>query len=247
MPYNIADKDYLKAPKVERKEAAFLDDRQVWEVISLLMEEPIKWRTALLLLIYSGMRRGELMGLEWKDIDFVNGTMDIRRTSQYVHGMGIITKDTKNATSQRVIRLPEKAIDLLYEYKQWWEDQRELLQGYWQEQIQITYVDGKTEQVKNDRLFIQEDGSPMNPDSLTDWTDKFVKRHGLPKFSPHSLRHTNASLLIANGVNISTVSKRLGHSNISTTAKIYTHAIQSADEKAAVVLEGQLNPIKKER
>lgn len=246
VPYNVADKDYMKAPKIERKEAAFLDDRQVWEVISLLMDEPIKWRTALLLLIYSGMRRGELMGLEWTDIDFQNNTIDIYRTSQYVLGMGVITKDTKNASSQRVIRLPDKAFELLYEYRQWWEEQRSTLQGIWQERIEITYTDGKTEWVKNDRLFIQEDGSPMNPDSLTDWTSKFVKRHGLPPFSPHSLRHTNASLLIANGVNISTVSKRLGHSNISTTAKIYTHAIQSADEKAASVLEGQLNPLKKD-
>ena len=83
----------------------------------------------------------------------------------------------------------------------------------------------------------------MHPDSITSWTEGFVKRHDLPKFSPHSLRHTNASLLIANGVNIPTVSKRLGHSTVATTTKIYSHAIQSADEKAADVLAAKLDPL----
>lgn len=96
----------------------------------------------------------------------------------------------------------------------------------------------------NDRLFIKDDSTPMHPDSITAWTYDFIKKYDLPKFSPHSLRHTNASLLIANGVNIPTVSKRLGHANVSTTTKIYSHAIQSADEKAADILAEKLNPLK---
>lgn len=83
----------------------------------------------------------------------------------------------------------------------------------------------------------------MHPDSITDWVSKFILRHNLPKFSPHSLRHSNASLLIANGVSIPIVSKRLGHANVTTTTKIYAHAIQSADEKAANILAEKLNPI----
>ncbi|WP_442871610.1 site-specific integrase [Aminipila sp.] len=109
----------------------------------------------------------------------------------------------------------------------------------------VTGADGNKRPVPNDRLFIKDDSTPMHPDSITDWTRKFIQKYNLPKFSPHSLRHTNASLLIANGVNIPTISKRLGHSSVSTTTKIYSHAIQSADEIASNILSDKLNPLKK--
>jgi len=80
----------------------------------------------------------------------------------------------------------------------------------------------------------------MNPYSVSDWVRKFVKRNNLPYFTPHSLRHTHATLLIAEGVSIPTVSRRLGHSSIATTSKIYIHAIQSADEIASNALEDKL-------
>ena len=81
----------MKAPKLEHKEAVFLDDEQIRLVLECLENEHIKWKTALYLLIFSGMRRGELMGIEWKDIDFDNHVILIRNTSQYVSDMGIIT------------------------------------------------------------------------------------------------------------------------------------------------------------
>ena len=245
IPYNIADKDYIKAPKVHRKEAPFLNDSQTELILSKLQDEHIKWRTALELLIYSGMRRGELLGLEWKDIDFENNLIHIYRTSQYIASMGIITKDTKNITSERTIKLPDIAFELLAEYRKWWLEIRSNMGDMWQNKITVTFADGKQEVIKNDRLFIKDDSTPIHPDSLTAWTKKFIKKHNLPKFSPHSLRHTNASLLIANGVNIPTVSKRLGHANVSTTTKIYSHAIQAADEKAADILAEKLNPLNK--
>lgn len=246
IPYNIADRNYTKAPRVARKEATFLEDYEAQEVISKLALEPIKWRTATMLLIYSGMRRGELMGLEWKDIDFEHQVIHISRASQYVSSLGIITKDTKNSTSTRTIKLPPEAFTLLSDYQDWWLELRNAVGDRWQYQIEITYTNGKRERIENDRLFIKDDSTPMHPDSLTDWTQNFIKKYDLPKFSPHSLRHTNASLLIANGVNIPTVSKRLGHSNVSTTTKIYSHAIQSADEIASNVLSGKLNPVQRE-
>ena len=155
------------------------------------------------------------------------------------------TKDTKNITSERTIKLPDIAFELLAEYKKWWLEMRSDMGDMWQDKITVTYADGKQEIIENDRLFIKDDSTPIHPDSLTAWTEKFIKKHNLPKFSPHSLRHTNASLLIANGINIPTVSKRLGHANVSTTTKIYSHAIQAADEKAANILAEKLNPLNK--
>lgn len=189
IPFNIADKNYMKAPKVKRKEANFLDDKQLKEIIECLSKVHIKWQTAFYLLIYSGMRRGELMGLEWKDIDFENKVITIRRTSQYVSSMGIITKDTKNESSERTIKLPDDAFVILRNYKKYWRALKFSMGTMWHNKIEIINYDGKKEMVVNDRLFIQENSNPMNPDSFTDWISKFVKENNLPKFSPHSLRH----------------------------------------------------------
>lgn len=112
----------------------------------------------------------------------------------------------------------------------------------WHHFIEITLADGTKKTVRNKRLFIKNDSTPMHPDSLTDWTNKFVKKNKLPHFSPHLLRHTH---VIANGVNIPTVSRRLGHSSVATTTKVYLHAIQSADEIASEVIDDKLNPKKK--
>jgi integrase len=107
----------MKAPKLEHTEATFLDDEQARHVLELLENEDIKWKTAMYLLIFSGMRRGELMGLEWSDIDFDNRVIHVKRTSQYVQHMGIITKSPKTETSFRTIKLSEMMFDLLREYK----------------------------------------------------------------------------------------------------------------------------------
>ncbi|MBR1382400.1 MAG: tyrosine-type recombinase/integrase [Ruminococcus sp.] len=244
IPFNIADKNYMKAPRQERKEAAFLDDEQARHVLELLEEEPIKWKTIMYLFMFSGIRRGELLGLEWKDVDFENKVIHICRTSQYVDHMGIITKSPKNDTSFRTIKLSETMFDQLRSYRQHWQQQRQYLEEIWQDTILITLADGSQQLVPNDRLFIKDDSTPMNPDSVTDWVRKFVKRNGLPHFTPHSLRHTHATLLIAEGVSIPTVSRRLGHSSIATTSKIYVHAIQSADEIASCTIEEKLLPHK---
>lgn len=234
--YNIADRNYMRAPKVPRKEAPYLDDEQVKQMVKCLANEPIKWKVALLLLVMTGMRRGELLGLEWQDIDWERNLLHIRRTSQVVSGIGIITKDTKNASSERIIKISDDCIDILSEYRNWWLDVRTKMGSMWQYNITILDRNGKESIIENDRLFIKDDSTPMHPDSITDWTSKFIKKYNLPHFSPHSLRHTNASLLIAKGINVVTVAKRLGHSTPVTTSNTYSHAIKSADAAAAEVL-----------
>ncbi|MDE5947132.1 MAG: tyrosine-type recombinase/integrase [Oscillospiraceae bacterium] len=156
--------------------------------------------------------------------------------------MGIITKSQKNLTSYHTIKLSKFMFDIIREYHQYWNNMHTNLSECWQYSIEIILADGSKKIVNNDRLFIKEDFTPMNPDSLTDWTSKFVERNHLPHFSPHSLQHTHAILLIAEDVSIPTVSRRLGYSRISTTSKIYVHAIQYADEIASDVIDNKLNP-----
>ncbi len=94
------------------------------------------------------------------------------------------------------------------------------------------------------KVFTSNDGSVMRPDVFSAWFKKFILRNGLPDIHLHTLRHTSATLLIASGVNIATVSGRLGHASKTTTLNIYSHAIKSADVMAAEQLQNILNPEK---
>ncbi len=85
-------------------------------------------------------------------------------------------------------------------------------------------------------LFVKSDGAPIHADSFAGWLRKFTKRHDLPHLHPHGFRHTNASMLIGNGVDVVTVANRLGHSDVSTTLDIYSHAINEAKAKASETL-----------
>lgn len=216
----------MKPPKVTQKEISFLDDVQAKELISLIDDAPIQYKTMIITLIYTGMRLGELCGLEWKDVDFDNEIITVRRSSQYISGKGIITKEPKNKSSIRTNKYPSVLFKLLKDYKVWQARERLKLGDRWND---------------TDRLFTTYDGLPMHPNTLNTWLKKFLENTNLPRITVHSLRHTNATLLIAGGVDIRTVSKRLGHSQTSTTLNIYTHAIQSADAMASETIGDILN------
>lgn len=219
--------DRVEPPKAERKEARYLDERQAAQMLECLAGEPTKYRAMVTVLLYSGMRRGELCGLEWRDVNFVTGLVDIQRSSLYLAESGVFEDETKNATSRRTIKLPAPALDALRELMQEQAEERLALGDRWEE---------------SGRIFTQWNGKPIHPDTLTAWFGDFIKRHNLPDVCLHSLRHTNATLMIAGGVDVRTVSKRLGHAQTSTTTNIYAHAIQSADERAAETLDNLLTP-----
>lgn len=219
--------DRTEIPKVERKEARYLDEKQAAELLACLDSEPLQYRAMITLLLYSGMRRGELCGLEWTDVDFDNCIIDINKSSLYLTGKGVFTDETKNFTSKRVIKLPLAVMDLLHIHKAAQGVERFRHGDAWQE---------------SGKLFTQCNGKPIHPDSVTSWFHDFIERNNLPDACLHSLRHTNATLLIASGTDLRTVSKRLGHAQLSTTGNIYTHAIQTADERAADTLNDMLKP-----
>ena len=213
--------DRVKPPKAERKEAEYLDETQAIDLLIALEEEPLIYKTLFTLILYSGMRRGEACGLEWSDIDLDNGIIDINKSSLYLPQKGIYDDDTKNTTSRRVIRVPAPAVELLKELKVYQAQERLKLGEQW-------FNSGK--------VFTTWNGKPIHPDTVSGWFRKFVARHNLPQVHVHSLRHTNATLLIYNGTDIKTVSKRLGHADVTTTGNIYTHAIKRADEMASETL-----------
>lgn len=216
-------------PKPEPKEAVYLDEIQTAHLLQLMEKETEVHRVMVSLLIFTGMRRAELCGLEWSDIDFEHALIHIQRTSQYIPKQGVIEDLTKNSSSQRAVAVSASVLSMLRVYKAHQAEQRLKLGSAW-----------NPAWVEHPRLFTQLDGTPINPDSVTKWFHAFIARSDLPPIHIHSLRHTNATLQIAGGVPLTTVADRLGHATPATTTKVYSHAIQSANAAAADTLERML-------
>ena len=200
----------------------------VEEEIALLqaMQEydaPLKYQLIIQFMVYCGMRRGEVLGLEWKDIDLETGLCNIQRTSLYQNAeTGTYTSTPKTKSSCRRIRLPQVLLSALRNYK--------LAQNA--ERVQLG--DFRTD---SDRLFTKADGTPMNPERPYHWLSEFCQKANLPFKGLHSFRHAFATgLLSSQKVDIKTISSILGHAHTSTTLNIYAHAIQEVQSRAMDVV-----------
>jgi len=219
VPFNVASKATL--PKVEHKEINYFQPEQVAAIRDALEQEPIKWRTIVHLFLITGARRGEIIGLKWDKVDFEHNRIYICNSVLYSKDIGVYESTPKTARSVRFVSLPVETMQLLRQYKAWQSAERLRLGEYYQDQ---------------GFLFAQETGKPMHPDSVTDWMKKFSKRHNLPHVNPHAFRHTMASMLYYNGVDSVSIAKRLGHAQVSTTANIYAHVMEEADQRNADIL-----------
>ena len=220
----------VQPPKSRKPKRKSYDDEQtkiLLENLELLSSKDTKYKVAIILTVFTGVRLGELMGLEWTDVDFKNGILSINRSSQYLSDMGVFTKFPKTESSIREIAIPEFIISLLEEYKLWYEEQKSIYGELW---------------TNSDRLFVQADGKPMHPSTISKWFVKYVGQIGLPVINFHGLRHTNASLLVAQNIDIAVISARLGHAQISTTLDFYVHPLLSHNRKAGYALETLLLP-----
>ena len=218
----------VQPPKAKKPKRKYYDDDQckiLLENLEQLDEEEIKYKTAIILTVFTGVRLGELMGLEWNDIDFRNGIVSINRSSQYLADTGVFTKVPKTESSIREVAIPDFVISLLEEYKLWYEEQKSLYGELW---------------INSNRLFVQADGKPMHPSTISKWFVKFIGQIGLPVINFHGLRHTNATLLIAQNIDVAVVAARLGHAQITTTLNFYVHPIIAHNKKAGFALENLL-------
>lgn len=219
VPYNPAAK--AEPPKAEKKDVNYMQQSDIAAIRNALEKEPIKWKVLVHLLLITGARRGEVIGLKWKYVDFDNNRIYICNSITYTPDRGVYESSPKTESSKRYIALPAETMKLLKEYRAWQIQERFRLGEYYKDQ---------------DFVFAQDNGSPMHPDSVTTWLARFSKRHELPHINPHAFRHTMASLLYFNGMDSVSISKRLGHAQVSTTADIYAHVIAEADRKNADIL-----------
>ena len=223
LDHNPAWRTYRYAGK--KKEKVIADEATTQRLIAALEEESLKYETYFKLIIATGMRRGECCGLQWGDINWDERSIHIQRNVVKVTGEDIIVKETKTVAGDRYVYFSLEMESLLKEF------QRECA---WETE---TYDGRKLEDA--DYIF-RRHGSrlPMTPTTFT-WRFKLIlKKHGLPTaLNVHSLRHTNASLLIAGGADVATVAGLLGHSQPSTTLDIYTHAFDKNKKAASQVLQ----------
>lgn len=228
--------DYIERPyKVKTKGHKRTDDTGVEYTVGdyeRTKEIPEQIRVLFNLAIYGGLRKGELLALEWGDIDFENDTVTVSKAVSVVAGQQI-TKEPKTKTSHRKVSIPHFLTQRIRELKVDRFKYRMELGDYWQ---------------GGSWLFIQENGKQMSYSTPYSAFQDTIARYNsdkradaqLPTIPFHGLRHTSATLLIASKQDVRTVSSRLGHAQASTTMNIYAHALQETDRKAVNALENML-------
>lgn len=201
----------VSLPKLEHKEMqtipaeqlqAFLQEAKATGVYEMYYIE-----------LATGLRRGELLGLRWTDIDWKNGIIKVRRQIARVDGK-IVESPLKTKNSYRAVSISPQAIEVLREQKRKTNDQ---------------YV------------FPSPNGGPISPDSVNNMLKRVLERAGIPKVRFHDLRHTFATIALQNGVDIKTVSGMLGHFSAGFTLDTYAHVTTSAQKEAAQTMGNVLS------
>lgn len=218
--YNAAAK--ATPPKAKRPTPEYYQPEEMDRILEALDKAPIKWKTITYLMIDTGCRRGEVMGLKWESVNLETGLIIIENALLYTKSQGTYTGSTKTG-KVRAMKLAPQSLEVL---KKWQKEQLRL---------RLLHGDSWTD---TGFVFTRDDGKCMHPDSITDWLSTFSKENNLPHIHPHAFRHTAASTMIANGVDLVTTANEMGHANATTTAMIYAHQIAIAQARAAEVRAG---------
>ena len=210
---NPTDRGLIDSPRVERKEVQVLDPEQIGKLLRAAKDT--RWYGPLVLAATTGMRRGEVLGLRWSDVDLDAGHLTVVQMLEKTTTGGFRLKTPKTKCSQRRITLPSVTVDVLRHHKVAQMEERMML-GLGRAEL----------------LFTQPDGSYVNPYQYTHAFRAIAKRAGL-KGTLHGLRHSHASQLLKDGVAVTTVAQRLGHSDPSITLSTYAHLMGGMEETAA--------------
>ena len=214
----------LTFPKERYQEVDVFTIEETKTILDAAKTEPINIRLLIELALFTGMRRSEIVGLKWSDINFDKQCLSVRRSIYKPKGEKSIEKEPKSHSSFRTITIPNCLCETLEEYKKS-QEQYSLSPSTWQ---------------NLDYIFTDDSGNVMNPQTPTKQFSHFLARHNIRHLKFHCLRHTSATILLATGCDIKTVSARLGHSSIETT-DIYVHMLESIDRSAALNFDNFLN------
>ncbi|WP_257349076.1 tyrosine-type recombinase/integrase [Pseudalkalibacillus decolorationis] len=218
----------VKRPKVTQNKTEVYTDDEVREVFEKLQNEPISNRIMITLAITAGLRRGELLGLQWEDINFEDRTIQVNHSLQYTKEDGYKLKKPKN-NKVRVVIPPNFVLEELRQFHHMKKKERLQAAELWEGGSYFF-------------VFSTWHGKPYYPTVPGTWWRRFINRTGLKYIRFHDLRHTAATLLINQGVHAKVISERLGHADIKTTMNIYGHYVRQADEEAADKLNQLFRP-----
>lgn len=199
----------------------YYDIDDINKMIFALDDEPVVYQFAILFTLATGVRLGELLALQERDFNFTENSVTISKSLSETKGSRKLGPTKTKKT--RVEFYPKELNDLLEKH------------------LEIEMMKKDSLGVKNDLIFTSRTGDFMPKRTLQDWFKRFIARHKLKPITFHGLRHTSATLLLANGIPLKNVAERLGHSRASTTANIYAHAIPRIDKEASNVFSDILS------
>ena len=223
---------HIDKPKRAKPTMEILDTEECQAIIKALNDEDIKHQALVNLTIFTGMRRGEIFGLQWKHIDLKEKTVTVAQECQYNIGVGNHIVERTKGGSSRKISIPDAVCNLLSAYRKEIQKRRTVLRnrGEWK----------GAENISDDFVFCTFEGKLGHADQFNAWLDRFTKKHGFKRITPHTFRHMVASYLLAAGVDLQTIAGKLGHANTMTTQAIYSHLLQSSEHKTADILQNML-------
>ncbi len=216
----------VDAPRLERYKLTPLDEVQARALLQAVSGQRLEalYRVALSL----GLRKGEVLGLQWLDVDWQGCTIRVARSLQRQGGK-LVLAPTKTASSVRVLSLPTVLLVALRKHQAAQERERAIRSDEWQE---------------HGLIFPSERGTPMEPRNLIRHFKKMLRWAGLPeRVRFHDLRHSCATLMIAQGVHLSVIKEILGHSQIAVTADTYGHVLPDVQRDAAAKIDAVLGPL----
>lgn len=200
--------DKVDKPKLQKHKVDALSTAEATAFFDAINACPLDFRCLLQLMITTGMRRGECIGLQWRDVDDTHSIIRIERNVTYTAKSGILVSTPKTAASVRVVPVMDATLSLLRQLK----EQRQ--KEHPNTLIEDSFIfHGETD------IF-----TPRDPDAVTRRVKRFMKASGLPDMSPHDLRHSCATLLLGSGADIKSVQEILGHTNASTTLNFYVRS-----------------------
>jgi len=208
------------APKVVSKQVEVWDPETRSKAIEVLKDS--RFGDFYLLALLTGMRKGELAGLKWANVDLERGRLQVVNTLQRISGRGLVLGVPKTERSRRSIALSDAAVGLLHEVRGKQTIQKAEIADAW---------------TQSGFVLTHQDGMPLDSEVVSKAFTKLVKEAGFPDLTMHGLRHTHATILLEQGVNPKVVSERLGHASVATTMDIYSHVLPDMQEKAAQVID----------
>lgn len=191
----------------------------------LAVAQDTPYYTLIYTALYTGMRRSELLGLRWCDVDLDMAAVSVVQSLQRRYGGEFVLKEPKSARGRRFIAMPPSLATLLRQHKARLAELKALLE--------LPMSD-------TDLVFSHPDGAPLDPSTISHAFGKVTHRAGSPGIRFHDLRHTHASLMLKQGVHPKVVSERLGHSSIAITLDTYSHVLPGLQEAAALRFDDTL-------